>query len=95
MRGRPACRGLFTKPSPSIAVARYREALRAEIRAELDFETNIRSEVWIEMIAEVHHLDLREVKARAMQRMTEAKAREEAGDGGGAQGENGFQARPG
>jgi uncharacterized membrane protein len=65
--------------STFVMISQNREALRAEIRAQLDFETNVISEVWVETIAAAHNIDMAEVHQKVKQRMAEARAREATG----------------
>jgi hypothetical protein len=44
---------------------------------EIDFETNVLSEVWLEAVAEKLDINLADVHATAQQRIAEAKARQE------------------
>src|SRR6266540_442199 len=59
------------------------EAQRSEIRAQLDFETNVLGEVWTEMIAARLGIDVREVHEKVAERMAAAKARQSAAETGG------------
>jgi len=65
--------------STFVMISQNREALRSEIRAQLDFETNVIAEVWVETIAAAHNIDMAEVHEKVKQRMAEALAREAAG----------------
>jgi uncharacterized membrane protein len=68
--------------STFVMISQNREAQRSEIRAQLDFETNVLAEVWIEMLAEAQGIDLDAVKSRVAQRMDEARTREAATETG-------------
>ncbi len=68
--------------STFVMISQNREALRSDIRAQLDFETNVISEVWIETIAAAHNIDMHEIHAKVKERMAEALAREAEGGGG-------------
>ena len=68
--------------STFVMISQNREAQRADIRAQLDFETNVLSEVWTELIAAKLGVEAQEVHARVAERMAAAKARQVAGDAG-------------
>ena len=68
--------------STFVMISQNREAQRSNIRAQLDFETNVLGEVWIEMIAARLGIDVREVHDKVAQRMAAAKARQAAADAG-------------
>jgi uncharacterized membrane protein len=69
--------------STFVMISQNREAQRSEIRAQLDFETNVLGEVWIEMIAARLGIDVREVHEKVAERMAAAKARQSAAETGG------------
>jgi uncharacterized membrane protein len=48
--------------SAFVLISRNRQAARAEIRGELDYETNVRSEIWSRAIAETLGVDLTQVE---------------------------------
>jgi uncharacterized membrane protein len=48
--------------STFVLISQNRQTARADIRSELDYETNVRSEVWSRAIAERLGLDLAEVE---------------------------------
>jgi uncharacterized membrane protein len=64
-------------------ISQNREAQRSEIRAQLDFETNVLGEVWTEMIAARLGIDVHEVHEKVAERMAAAKARQNAAETGG------------
>jgi uncharacterized membrane protein len=55
--------------STFVLITQNREAQREEIRAQLDFETNVRTEAWVEALARASGIDPREVRARAEHRL--------------------------
>ncbi|MCW2887165.1 MAG: hypothetical protein QOE54_1546 [Streptosporangiaceae bacterium] len=63
--------------STFVMLSQNREAARSDIRAEIDFETNVLSEVWLEALAEKLGIDVTDVHATARNRMVQAKARQE------------------
>ncbi|HEX8858657.1 MAG TPA: DUF1003 domain-containing protein [Actinomycetes bacterium] len=69
--------------STFVMISQNREAQRSEIRAQLDFETNVLGEVWVEMIAARLGIDVRQVHETVAERMAAAKARQNAADSGG------------
>src|SRR6266496_1541910 len=69
--------------STFVMISQNREAQRSEIRAQLDFETNVLGEVWTEMIAARLGIDVREVHEKVAERMAAAKARQSAAETGG------------
>src|SRR6266545_4852467 len=60
--------------STFVMISQNREAQRSEIRAQLDFETNVLGEVWTEMIAARLGIDVREVHEKVAERMPAATA---------------------
>jgi uncharacterized membrane protein len=65
--------------STFVMISQNRQAARADVRSELDFETNLRSEVWSVHIGRSLGLDPAEVEAH-VQRLT-ARARSGLTDG--------------
>jgi uncharacterized membrane protein len=63
--------------STFVMLSQNREATRSDIRAEIDFETNVLSEVWLEALADKLGIDVTEVHVTARSRMVQAKARQE------------------
>jgi uncharacterized membrane protein len=63
--------------STFVMLSQNREAARSDIRAEIDFETNVLSEVWLEALAVKLGIDVTDVHATARSRMVQAKARQE------------------
>src|SRR6266487_2636174 len=70
--------------STFVMISQNREAQRSEIRAQLDFETNVLGEVWVEMIAAKLGIDVREVHEKVADRMAAAKSRQSAVETRGA-----------
>jgi len=64
--------------STFVMISQNREAQRSEIRAQLDFETNVLGEVWTEMIAAKLGVDVVQVHEKVAERMAAAKARQRA-----------------
>jgi uncharacterized membrane protein len=58
--------------STFVMISQNREAQRAELRSELDFETNVRAEVWVEAIASKLGIDPGEIHAAVDQRLAAA-----------------------
>jgi uncharacterized membrane protein len=58
--------------STFVMISQNREAQRAELRSELDFETNVRAEVWVEAIASKLGIDPAEIHAVVDQRLAAA-----------------------
>jgi hypothetical protein len=56
-----------------VMITQNREALRAEIRSQLDFETNVAAEVWIEAIGTKLGIDVAEVHSAVLIRMDDAR----------------------
>jgi uncharacterized membrane protein len=63
--------------STFVMLSQNREALRSDLRSEIDFETNVLSEVWLEAVAEKLDIDVDQVHASARERIAEAKVRQE------------------
>jgi uncharacterized membrane protein len=55
-------------------LSQNREAARSDMRSEIDFETNILSEVWLEALANNLGIDVGQVYATAQDRIEKAKA---------------------
>jgi uncharacterized membrane protein len=65
--------------STFVLLSQNREAARQDLRSEIDFETNVLSEVWLEAVAARLGIDVGRVYAVARDRVAEAKASEQAG----------------
>ena len=65
--------------STFVLLSQNREAARQDLRSEIDFETNVLSEVWLEAVAGKLGIDVGRVYAVARDRVAEAKASEQAG----------------
>ncbi|WP_328826698.1 DUF1003 domain-containing protein [Streptomyces sp. NBC_00252] len=65
--------------STFVMVSQNRQATRENVRADLDFETNLRSEVWSAHIGAALGLDPREVEQRVQELLTENHAKMNAG----------------
>jgi uncharacterized membrane protein len=63
--------------STFVMLSQNREALRADIRSEIDFETNVMSEVWLEAVADRLGIDIAQVHTIAGERMAAAKVRQD------------------
>ena len=61
--------------STFVMVSQNRQAARENVRADLDFETNLRSEVWSAHIGAALGLDPREVEQRVQELLTENRAK--------------------
>jgi uncharacterized membrane protein len=59
-----------------VMLSQNREAQRAEIRAQLDFETNVVAEAWVETIAAKLGIDPEAIHTRVRERMAEATHRQ-------------------
>jgi uncharacterized membrane protein len=57
-------------------LSQNREAARSDTRSEIDFETNVLSEVWLEALADNLGIDVGRVYATAQDRIEKAKARQ-------------------
>jgi len=66
--------------STFVLLSQNREASRSDLRSEIDFETNVLSEVWLEALADHLGIDVGKVYAIAQDRIEKAKA-EQRGDG--------------
>jgi len=62
--------------STFVLLSQNREASRQDLRSEIDFETNVLSEVWLEAVADKLGIDVSRVYAVAKDRVAEAKAHE-------------------
>lgn len=60
--------------STFVMLSQNREAVRSDIRSQIDFETNVLSEVWLEAMAEKLGIEMTEVHATAKERIAQAKA---------------------
>jgi uncharacterized membrane protein len=60
--------------STFVLISQNRESMRADLRSELDFETNVRAEVWVEAIAAKLGIDPTEVRSEIKQRLAAADA---------------------
>lgn len=65
--------------STFVMVSQNRQAARENVRADLDFETNLRSEVWSAHIGAALGLDPREVEQRVQELLTENRAKMNGG----------------
>ena len=59
--------------STFVMISQNRQAARADVRSELDFETNLRSEVWSVHIGRQVGLDPHEVEAHVQRLITQAR----------------------
>jgi len=62
--------------STFVLLSQNREAARQDLRSEIDFETNVLSEVWLEAVADKLGIDVSRVYAVAKDRVAEVKAHE-------------------
>jgi uncharacterized membrane protein len=69
--------------STFVMISQNRESARSDFRSEIDFETDMLSEVWLEAMAAKLGIDVDQVHRTAEARITQAKAR--AGDNGDRQ----------
>ncbi len=69
--------------STFVMISQNREAQRSDIRAQLDFETNVLGEVWTEMIAAKLGIEMHQVHEKVAERMATAKARQAAAETAG------------
>ncbi|MCX5240211.1 DUF1003 domain-containing protein [Streptomyces prunicolor] len=65
--------------STFVMVSQNRQAARENVRADLDFETNVRSEVWSAHIGAALGLDPREVEQRVQELLIENRAKMNSG----------------
>ncbi|WP_043662314.1 DUF1003 domain-containing protein [Streptomyces xylophagus] len=61
--------------STFVMVSQNRQATRENVRADLDFETNLRSEVWSAHIGAALGLDPHEIEQRVQELLTENRAK--------------------
>jgi uncharacterized membrane protein len=66
--------------STFVMLSQNRESARSDIRSQIDFETNVLSEVWLEAVADRLGIDVAQVHTTAKQRIKEAKDRQDAED---------------
>lgn len=59
--------------STFVLLSQNRESDRSDMRAEIDFETNVLSEVWLEAVAEKLGVDPKQVHATAKDRIAQSK----------------------
>jgi uncharacterized membrane protein len=59
--------------STFVLLSQNRESARSDMRAEIDFETNVLSEVWLEAVAEKLGVDVKQVHATAKDRIAQSK----------------------
>jgi uncharacterized membrane protein len=62
--------------STFVMLSQNRESARSDLRAEVDFETNVVSEVWLEALANHLGLDVNQVYATAHDRINQARAQQ-------------------
>jgi uncharacterized membrane protein len=62
--------------STFVMLSQNRDAQRSDIRADLDFATNVRAEVWIEALADKLGVDVAAVRAAAEEKLAQMKAAE-------------------
>jgi uncharacterized membrane protein len=68
--------------STFVLFSQNREAARANVRSQIDFETNVLSEAWLEALADKLGIDVAKVHATADSRIAQAQARtDEQGNG--------------
>jgi len=65
--------------STFVMVSQNRQAARENVRADLDFETNLRSEVWSAHIGAALGLDPHEIEQRVQELLTENRAKMNGG----------------
>ncbi len=66
--------------STFVMISQNREASRSDVRSEVDYETNVLSEVWLEALASRLGIDVDQVYATAQDRIDKEKARQFADD---------------
>ena len=66
-------------------LSQNRESARSDLRSEIDFETNVVSEVWLEALANHLGLDVDQVYATAHDRINAARAQAAAASPGPGQ----------
>ena len=62
--------------STFVMISQNRESALSDARDDIDFETNVLSEAWLEAFAEKLGIDKEQVHAAARERMTQARAQE-------------------
>jgi uncharacterized membrane protein len=62
--------------STFVMLSQNRESARSDLRAEVDVETNVLSEVWLEALANHLGLDVNQVYATAHDRINQARAQQ-------------------
>ena len=65
--------------STFVLLNQNRESARSDMRAEIDFETNVLSEVWLEAVAEKLGVDVKQVHATAKDRIAQSKVQANGG----------------
>jgi uncharacterized membrane protein len=60
--------------STFVMISQNRQAARENVRADLDFETNVRSEVWAVHIGKALGLDPEEIEAHVQAAVTQSRA---------------------
>jgi uncharacterized membrane protein len=65
--------------STFVMISQNRESARSDTRSEIDFETNVLSEVWLEALAKHLGLDVDQVYATAHDRINQARAQQAQG----------------
>jgi uncharacterized membrane protein len=65
--------------STFVMISQNRESARSDLRSEIDFETNVLSEVWLEAMADKLGIDVAAVHAIAKDRIAQANARAAGG----------------
>jgi uncharacterized membrane protein len=63
--------------STFVMLSQNREAARSDLRSEIDFETNVLSEVWLEAVADSLGIDVARVYNVANDRIRRAKAQQD------------------
>jgi len=64
--------------STFVMISQNREATRSNLRSEIDFETNVLSEVWLEAIGDSLNIDMGRVYAVARDRIDRAKSQQDS-----------------
>jgi uncharacterized membrane protein len=67
--------------STFVMLSQNRESARSDIRSEIDFETNVLSEVWLEAVADKLGIEVDKVHAAARARIDQAKAQQNQASG--------------
>jgi uncharacterized membrane protein len=68
--------------STFVLISQNRQGARFDIRARIDFETNVQSEVWTELLAEKLGIDHGEVARRVHERINQADSQADQARGG-------------